>query len=413
MKAKTPVLSIYFDNRSPKINGTCPVKLRVFFDGEVKFYSLGIDLLPQDFERSYLSEKPRKDFKEKRDNIITLESKAKEIVKNLPVFSFEVFRKKFYQHSNDKTNVFAHYTSYIERLKGEDRVSTAMAYNVALKSLQQFITETKKGQLLPFADVTPEFLLSYEKWMLKQGKSISTVGIYLRPLRAVFHAAIQSKDITTDVYPFGKGRYVIPAGQNIKKALDRGELKKLFQAKPQNEQQEKARDFWFFSYQCNGINVADICALKFKNLQPDKILFIRQKTAGTTKAKQKTITVMRTPLINGFINKYGNSPGSPEDYVFPVYTREMDTTEKHRERLKFICFINDNVKALARSAGLSDAISSYSARHSFATVLLNSGASVAFIQDALGHMDSKTTANYLKGFDDETKARYADKLMDF
>ena len=82
-------------------------------------------------------------------------------------------------------------------------------------------------------------------------KSKTTVGIYLRPLRAIFNKAIEEGDIVADIYPFKK--YQIPTGQNIKKALDKSELKKLFttQVEP-GSPKEKARDFWFFSYQCNG-----------------------------------------------------------------------------------------------------------------------------------------------------------------
>lgn len=414
MKNRATTANIYYDQRSRKTDGTYPVKIRVYHKGETRYFSLNINLRPEDFERSYLSVKPRMDFRKLKDQISGLETKAKDIIAALPVFTFEAFDKKMNRLSQDKENAIAHYTEYIESLTKEDRVSTALAYNVALKSLKEFTATTRRdASFLPFADITPEFLREYEKWMLRKGKELTTVGIYLRPLRAVFHTAIRNKDISIDTYPFGKGRYVIPAGQNIKKALDKGELKKLFLAKPQNEPQAKARDYWFFSYMCNGINVADICGLKFKNLQPDKILFVRQKTANTTKAKQKTITIIRTSLINDFIKKYGIQNGKQDDYVFPIYTKEMTTQERHRVRLNMISFINQNVKRLAKAAGVTGNISTYVARHTYATITLNSGAPVAYIQEALGHMDAKTTANYLAGFDDATKEKYAGKLMEF
>ncbi len=54
----------------------------------------------------------------------------------------------------------------------------------------------------------------------------------------------------------------------------------------------------------------------------------------------------------------------------------------------------------------------YYARHTYATILRNSGASIDYISEALGHNSTKTTQNYLDSFE-ETKVReYNSRLLD-
>ena len=58
-------------------------------------------------------------------------------------------------------------------------------------------------------------------------------------------------------------------------------------------------------------------------------------------------------------------------------------------------------------------ISTYTARHSFATVLKRAGANIAYISESLGHQDLKTTENYLASFEREERQRNAELLTQF
>jgi len=143
--------------------------------------------------------------------------------------------------------------------------------------------------------------------MVAEEKSKTTVGIYLRSLRTIFNKAIEEGNIAADLYPFKK--YKIPTGQNIKKALDKSELKTLYTAKLEpGSFKEKTRDFWFFSYQCNGMNLWDITELKYKNINKKSFSFLRHKTLHTTKDKPKPIIVPLIEPIRAMIERYGTKP---------------------------------------------------------------------------------------------------------
>ena len=71
------------------------------------------------------------------------------------------------------------------------------------------------------------------------------------------------------------------------------------------------------------------------------------------------------------------------------------------------------MKAIAKTLGITNDVTTYAARHSFATILQRSGAGTAFISEALGHSSTKTTQNYLAGFEDETKRNLTKALTAF
>jgi integrase len=169
-------------------------------------------------------------------------------------------------------------------------------------------------------DITKEFLNDFEKWMIEKGRSISTVGIYLRTLRTIFNNAIAQGLVRPELYPFGRRKYVIPTGRNMKRALNIEQIKKIFQYPTEpGSSLEKAKDFWMFSYLCNGMNIADITRLRWSNVSPETISFQREKTKRTKRDNPITITVVRNAQINGLIEKWGRPETKPfNEYLFDI-----------------------------------------------------------------------------------------------
>ena len=410
-----PTYAIYHDIRRKKENGLYPVKLRVYFEGKKMRYPLALDLSKEDFEKSYLTQAPRLErYRQIKSVITSFYSKASQIIEDLQPFDFDKFEKHMFRPTSSIGNVFYFYDQTIKKLNDEDRIGTASNYELSKKSIESYLKDLgQKGDRLPFDAINEKLLNGYERWMLKEGKGLTTVGIYLRPLRALFNAAIEAEEIKKDLYPFRKGKYQIPAGSSIKKALDKSDLKKLFEFYTDDELIIKARSFWFFSYLCNGINIRDICELKYKNIDGEKVTFIRAKTRQTTKANQTTIVAAMLPLIAEVIERYGNQKRTNETYVFPIFNDKMTAEEKLRATQAFTRFINQHMKRLAKKADVSQDISTYYARHTFSTLSMKNGVPLAFIQKALGHQNIKTTMAYLGSFDHEEIKKNADKLMSF
>jgi len=370
-------------------------------------------------------------------------------------FSFEAFAQaianfgKQSEQERAQTDLIAALLAKADAMQQANRPGNATAYQLAAKSLRRFVdsfddtlrrkllglaplsrqakaTGQASGQtVLLFSHLTVAFLNAYEQWMICYGKapqkpggqpgpaSLTSVGIYLRHVRAIINEALEAGLITREAYPFGRNRYTIPAGANVKKALPKSDIDKLKAYQPlEGTTEQRSQYLWLFSYFCNGMNFADICALTWGNvdLQAERITFVRQKTARTKRQKQTWVVVHLRPEAIATINRWGTRSRKPTDYVFPFFTPEMTGPEKKQAVHQLVKATNKYMKRIAQTLGIAGEVGTYAARHSFATMLLKGNAPLAFISKQLGHTNVRTTESYLGSFDDEETRRYRDAL---
>jgi len=404
-------ISLVLDTRRAKKRGLYPVKLRIFtpYPREQKLYPVDIDLSEKDFKSIWETTKTRQQFKDQRAELQAIESRAFEVAKKLEVFSFENFESLYFKkHASADKDLNYYYQKAIDQFNLNKQVGTATNYEYSLKSLVSFAGKEK----IQFRVITPQFLKDYERNMIDEKKrSLTTIGMYLRPLRAVFNTAIIDNIISIDAYPFGKRKYTIPSPKGVKKALSKEQLKMLFEAKPLTPEQAKAKDFWFFSYSCNGMNFKDISNLQYKNISGDTMTFIRAKT-GNTNRKQSPVICYLNDFTRDVITSYGNLEKSPDNFIFEFINRSSSPLEQMKQLQNFIRFVNQHFSILAKSKGIEN-VSTYYARHSFATQAIRNGASMEYVSEALSHSSLNTTKAYFAGFEDEHKKEIALKLMMF
>jgi len=397
---------LFIDRTHPKQNGMCTVKIRIRFNRQKKDYPTGVALLPDDFDKivnaKRRSESEAATFKKMDAYLI----RAKDVLEEINVFSFQRFEDEYLSDRKLVNTVSGAFDKYIQQLRNEDRIGTAVSYETAKNSINEFV----KNKNITFVDITPRFLKDYEKWMLANGKTKTTVGIYLRSLRTIYNTA----DIDRALYPFGEGRgkYSIPTGRNIKKALTLDEVSRIFNYAPASEMEAMAKDYWIFVYLCNGINMKDMLLLRRKDINGDILTYQRAKTINS-KREAKAITVSLKPEAKEIIRKYGRITLSAEDYIFPHLDRKMSAV-RQREVIQNVTHnVNKHLKKIAATAKIDKPITTYSARHSFATILKNSGVNPQFIGEALGHSNLKTTENYFAGFEQEAIHEMTNVLTSF
>ncbi|MBL7739361.1 MAG: site-specific integrase [Chitinophagaceae bacterium] len=387
-----------------KDSDTYPVRLRITYDKTQKYY-------PTKFSFSEKQWKTMKgarpgDLKDTWLEIAAIESKAAGIIDKMKTFSFDQFKMKFDRGNSDTGLINTAFDEYIKDLKENDQIGTAISYGDAKKSLASF----KPG--LTFTEVTPDLLQQYERWMLKKGNSITTVGMYLRCLRSLFNKAIADGDLSQTDYPFGKRQHTIKRGAKRKIALSLSDVGVIYNYKPEpGSITEKAKDFFIFMYLGNGINIKDVCLLKYKDIEGQFIRHNRQKTVRT-KTEQEEIRIHLKPEMKAIIKKWGN-PESPDSFIFPVLTPGLSAEQIHAKKRDFNCLLNKHLKKIAKDCGVNENLTTYVARHTFATVLKRSGASTELISETLGHSDLKTTQTYLASFEDATLIQATDKLTAF
>lgn len=398
--------AIYLNTLYRDKNNECSISLRVTFRGLRRYYPVGMNMNPQAFNTLMAAKRRNGKQAELYNKLWKIKLKADEVIDTLPVFSFERFEDAFLINQEAPNNIAQGFDRYIKELREENRFNTATSYLSAKRSLLEFNPQ------LTLADITKQILTKYELWMLNQGSSKTTIGIYLRALRSIYNQA----GMDPGLYPFGKGKtkYSIPSSRNIKKALSLEEVSRIFhyQAQP-GSTKEMARDYWLFIYLCNGMNVKDMCLLKRKNIAGDILTFERAKTSRTRNDGQKIIVSLKKEAKE-IIRKWCIPSIDPDSYLFPHLNNSMSAENQVKVIHGVTKMININMKQIAEDIGIHKQCTTYYARHSYATILRNSGASIDFISHALGHGgNTKTTNSYLDGFEVDTIHKTTDVLTAF
>jgi integrase/recombinase XerD len=257
----------------------------------------------------------------------------------------------------------------------------------------------------------------------KKARSTTIISMYVRNLRHIINEAIDNKLFRKEDYPFGKKGYVIPEGNNDKQALPKEDILKIFDYTPpsvaweENQYQRAyregvwaARAYFCFSYLANGMNFKDMAVLKNSNISGEQIIYYRAKTASRRKKPQPIRVQLADQLRNILKALSEDNDGLPDSYVFKVLKPGLSPKQQMTAIRGFIKKTNKYLGLIADEIGI-DRFTTYAARHSFATILRNSGAPTEYIQEALGHEDVSTTQNYLAGFPEEVKKKWAEALL--
>ncbi len=392
------VVSVVLDRRTPNKEGKYPVKVKVYHLRKPKYFPTGICMTDEEWDRlerskSNESIKIRRSINESFDrikmNVDALIEKGD--------FSFQALSLRLGRAIGDTFNNVVR--AKIDELIADDRIGSADSYRDSLKAVEAFA-----GDKIQFSDITVEWLTRCEKFWAKQSLSITTRGMYFRNVRAMMNVAKKMSLIKESQYPFGKGKFEIKTEEGEKKSLDGEQLNAIYHYNSPNETVNKYRDIWIFMYLCNGINPIDMIQLKYSDIVDGEIRFVRQKTARTS-ANRKAIHIEITPEIQEIIDKWGN-PNEGDNYIFPFLKGGESQQEIKDKNHDVYTRINKRMREVCEALGLNR-ITTYTARHSFATILNRKGVPVSYISQQLGHTSIRTTQAYLGSFEREARVESA------
>jgi site-specific recombinase XerD len=386
---KTTVNALCYKSKTLS-NGENPLMIRICKDGKKKYKSLGISLNPiyWDFKKSKPKAKcPNKTAIEKFifakkeeiiDEIVKLESERKE-------FTVSTLVDKISQSGKPET-VNEVFLAQIQRLSEEKRrgymLSTQQVYNSLIKY--------NKHLNIYFSEIDVAWLRKYETWLRKNELSENTIGIRFRTLRAIYNIAMEKHLVKLEQYPFKSYKVSKLHKETAKRAITKEEINKVMTFHTLNKYSILAIDLFSFSYLMGGINFVDMAYLTKENILDDRLIYTRRKTKK----------LIKLPLQNKaieLVNKYHN-PNNP--YLFPILSLFHKTEIQQANRVhKVITNVNKHLKQIGRELNIPIDLTTYVARHSFATVLKRSGVSTSIICESLGHSSEKVTQIYLDSFD--------------
>lgn len=392
------IVSVMFDRRTVNKDGRYPVKIRVYHQRKPKLFSTGICLTDEEWDKLEKSKSNEsinirrsinQSFDRIKMNVDALIEKGD--------FSFQALSLRLGRAIGDTFNNMVR--AKIEELIADDRIGSANSYRDSLKAIEAFA-----GDKIQFSDITVEWLTRCDKFWDKRSLSITTRGMYFRNVRAMMNVARKMSLIKESQYPFGKGKFEIKTEEGEKKSLDGEQLSAIYHYSSPNETVNKYKDIWIFMYLCNGINSIDMIQLRYSDIVDGEIRFIRQKTVRTS-TKRKAIHIEITPEIQEIIDKWGN-PNEGDNYIFPFLKGGESQQEIKAKNHDVYTRINKRMREVCEALGLNR-ITTYSARHSFATIHNRRGVPVSYISQQLGHTSIRTTQTYLGSFEREARVKSA------
>ena len=370
-------------------NNESPLMLRICKDGKRKYESIGISILPSlwDFKQNKPTRKcPNKEYIERliaekvkvyTDKVIEFKSQEKE-------FTATSLMEKVNKPVKRKT-VQEVFNQYIQELESANRLRYADMYKCTMHSLIKF----NKHLDIPFSDMDTIWLKRYEVWLQSQGLAINTLGTRFRHLRVIYNFAIEEKIVKSEYYPFNSFKVSKLSQTTAKRSIQKDEILSVLNYQGQTPLECLAIDLFTFSYLAAGINFGDIARLTKDNILENRLIYIRKKT-------QKQIKVSLQEQAIKLIQKY-SMPDNP--YLFPNLSNFHKTEQQKVNRIhKIIAKVNKSLKEIGERLNIPIDLTTYVARHSFATVLKRSGVNTSLICEALGHSSERVTQIYLDSF---------------
>ena len=380
-------------------NGEHPLMLRIIQNRKTQYKSLNISVAAKHWDFDKNAPKPKCPHKDLINKIILktkLEYQQKVLEKKANEEEFTASSLIHEQKNEIKAmTVEDFYKQLIKELKEKGQIGNSYAYLSSYDNLKNF----NKGRKLnyTFSHIDVIFCKKFEDWMRRKGNKDTTISYQFRTLRAAFNRAITAKIVSKEKNPFSEFKLSHLNTKTMKRALSKADILKIMDADchDKSELSQLAHDLFCFSYLCGGISLVDMANLTPENIIEGRLIYQRQKTHGS-------INLQLSDRALQIISKYSDYQ-KKANYFFPIlhHKRHITPMQKHNRVRKYCLHINQELKQLAKELNITANVTTYVARHSFATILKKSGVNIGIISQALGHQDIKTTQIYLSKFDNE------------
>lgn len=266
----------------------------------------------------------------------------------------------------------------VERLCGLGRSKRARHIKTTINSITDFIRRDSLG----VREVTSSFLRDYECFLrsdrrivrlnqfgrevVSYRKPLSDTGVhdYLADVRAVFNEAVcvynddDGDEVVIKHYPFRKFKIVNPAMAR-KRNICIEDVRKVvgFQCAGRGE---LGRDVFLLSFYLVGVNTVDLFRMEGGCLKDGRVVYRRSKTTGR-RADGAEISIKVEPEMRGVFEKYRDPDGVRLFRFYRMYANDSI----------FNAAVNKGLKQVSAECGLTECVTAYYARHSWATIARN------------------------------------------
>ena len=371
----------YQDTRVEKKDGYYPIRIRLTNNRKSTTFETGIKTKKNWWDGAMIT-KEDSNHRAKNIRLRELIDEIDRIVYSInPNLDVAEIRKIIEDKTGRKTKRMNFVDIIDEFVKTKEKWGTAKVYITTKNKIEEYDPDAT------FETITHEWLLEYEKKMLADGLKVNFIAIQMRNIRAVFNYAIE-REYTT-LYPFR--RYKIKREQTEKRSLTIEQVRELLNY-PCEEYQEKYRDMFMLMIYMIGINSVDL--FKMPPLKSNRISYIRQKTDKERASNVRRIEFTLQPEAEEIIKKYAG-----KNYMLDVmdtYNNHVDFTHRMNlglQKMGELKRVGRGGKKIITPA--FPGITSYWARHTWATLAAELEIPKETIGAALGHAGTSVTDIYI------------------
>ena len=297
-----------------------------------------------------------------------------------------------------KVNLNQFITELIIQLRKEQRDGTAHVYQSTLNRINLFTGEN----LMTFGQLTSQWLARFEKFLLADQLTWNTISTYMRMLRSIYNQAVSQGVASYVPHLFSKVHTGVDSP--VKRAVSPETMRRVMLDECLlSQKQTFGRDMFVLLFLFRGMPFVDLAFLRKCDLQGNTITYHRRKTG-----RRLTVVVgsEAMKIIYKYMHHDENSP-----YLFPII-REPGVRE-HQQYTCMLRNVNYQLSRLVSKMKLKEALSTYVARHTWATTALRQNYNSSLICDAMGHSSVKVTETYFQRFKEEEVDRMNRSIVSF
>ena len=277
----------------------------------------------------------------------------------------------------------------IAQMYSVKRTGNAIVYQTAVNRFLLFCNKPN----IKFSEINYSLLDRFSHDLKLQGLKQNSISNYFRSLRAIYNKAIKAKIIDRSLYPFFDIK--IKTEKTVKRAILVADIARLNQVVKDNQTPTyKAFKYFLLSFYLIGISFTDMAYLSRKNIFDGRVVYRRRKT-------HKEYSIKLFPQAEAILDLFYQEKSKYLIPILPDYVVEDSLVAKKLIH-QWIKTTNKYIKRLGQELGIASPLTTYVARHQFATTAKRLGYSNELIAEALGHeYGNKITNIYLDSFDQE------------
>ena len=388
--------------------GLYPLAIRITKNRRSTYQYIGHYIELEDWDEKNIRVKKSNSNSDSLNSLLSLKlSEANKALINLQSekkdASANQIKKEIYSSGKNLT-FFELAQEHLDELESSEKLNRLSTDSALVSYLLKF----HKSKQLSFQEIDERFLKKLMIYLkVKHSLAETSIMNILVLIRLLFNRAITQKIVNRELYPFGTDKIRIRFPETTKVGLNIFEIRKIESLDNLSSIELHTRNVWLYSFNFAGMRVTDVLWTKWSDIYDNRLHYRMNKNS-------KILSLKIPEKVLLILNYYKDDKRSEDDFVFPELKKANldDAKDIYNKRKTATKKFNDNLKSIAKKAGINKKITMHIARHSFGNIA-GDAIHPLMLQKLYRHSDLKTTLNYQANFIHKDADDALDSVVNF